>query len=173
MYFLCLNPVSQKVRNTISSKKLQNSFPIFNLTVRVKQATKSGHLNELKKIFGIFFYFFPYSYGGPGSQDVSSRWSLDWDHYLASARDFVVAHMDVRGSGFAGDDFKHAVFRRLGSVEVKDSLRVLKHLLKEFDFIDSSKVAVWGWSYGGYLAARWETELSMKFICRKSINCLF
>ena len=163
VYPVCLNPVSQKVRNTISSEKLQNSFPIFNLTVRVKQVTKSGHLTELKILFGISFIF-SYSYGGPGSQDVSSRWSLDWDHYLASARDFVVAHMDVRGSGFAGDDFKHAVFRRLGSVEVKDSLRVLKHLLKEFDFIDSSKVAVWGWSYGGYLAARWETELSMKFM---------
>ncbi len=67
-----------------------------------------------------------FSYNGPGSQDVSSRWSLEWDHYLASNRDFIVAHMDVRGSGFSGNDFKHAVFHRLGTVEVTDSLIVLK-----------------------------------------------
>ena len=66
-------------------------------------------------------------YGGPGSQDVSNRWGVEWDHYLASARDFVVAHMDVRGTGFAGNSFKQAVYRRLGSVEVDDTLHVIRY----------------------------------------------
>ncbi len=58
---------------------------------------------------------------------MSSRWSVEWDDYLASARDFVVAHMDVRGSGFSGHDFKHAVHRQLGTVEVVDSLHVIRY----------------------------------------------
>ena len=97
-------------------------------------------------------------YGGPGSQDVSSRWTLEWDHYLASHSDFIVAHMDVRGSGFAGDDFKHSLYHSLGTVEVTDSLHVLKHILDNYSFIDRNRVAVWGWSYGGFLATRMAVE---------------
>ena len=67
-----------------------------------------------------------FSYGGPGSQDVSSRWNVDWDTYLASSRDFVVAHADVRGTGYSGNDFKHAVHRGLGTLEVTDTLHVIK-----------------------------------------------
>ena len=39
-------------------------------------------------------------YGGPGTQTVSSKWSLGWDAYLASQRNFIVANIDVRGTGF-------------------------------------------------------------------------
>ncbi len=69
---------------------------------------------------------FFFRYGGPGTQEVSQRWTFDWDHYLAGNRDFVIATMDVRGSGFSGDTFKHAVYRDLGAVETSDSLHVLK-----------------------------------------------
>ena len=43
---------------------------------------------------------FPSRYGGPGTQTVDHRWTVGWDTYLASKRDFVVANIDVRGSGF-------------------------------------------------------------------------
>ena len=39
-------------------------------------------------------------YGGPGTQTVDHRWGVGWNTYLASKRDFVVANIDVRGSGF-------------------------------------------------------------------------
>ena len=74
----------------------------------------------------IFLLSLSFSYGGPGSQDVNERWKLDWEHYMASNRDFVVAQMDVRGSGFQGDTFKHAVFHRLGQIEAKDSMHVIR-----------------------------------------------
>jgi dipeptidyl aminopeptidase/acylaminoacyl peptidase len=48
-------------------------------------------------------------YGGPGTQTVDHRWGIGWNTYLASKRDFVVANIDVRGSGFQvrlmGDTF--------------------------------------------------------------------
>jgi len=90
-------------------------------------------------------------YGGPGTQTVSSKWSVGWDTYLASQRNFIVASVDVRGSGFQGDDFKHAIFRKLGSYEVTDTLHVIRHLTDNLKYIDNNKICVWGWSYGGYL----------------------
>eukprot|EP00090_Calanus_glacialis_P007913 TRINITY_DN16308_c0_g1_i1.p1 TRINITY_DN16308_c0_g1~~TRINITY_DN16308_c0_g1_i1.p1 ORF type:complete len:847 (-),score=98.44 TRINITY_DN16308_c0_g1_i1:552-3092(-) len=90
-------------------------------------------------------------YGGPGTQTVSSKWSVGWDTYLASQRNFIVASVDVRGTGFQGDDFKHAIFRKLGSYEVTDTLHVIRHLADKLPYIDDNKICVWGWSYGGYL----------------------
>ena len=71
-------------------------------------------------------YLFIYRYGGPGHQKVSQRWSFDWDHYLAGNRDFLVATLDVRGSGYSGDSFKHAVYKELGTYETQDTLKVIK-----------------------------------------------
>ena len=65
-------------------------------------------------------------YGGPGSQNVDSRFGVEWSHYLASALDFVVAHMDVRGTGFSGEEFMHAVHHQLGAIEAGDSMRVVR-----------------------------------------------
>ena len=67
------------------------------------------------------------SYGGPRTQTVSSKWSIGWDTYLASQRNFIVASVDVRGTGFQGDDFKHAIFRKLGSYEVSDTIHVIRY----------------------------------------------
>ena len=65
-------------------------------------------------------------YGGPGSQNVDSRFGVEWSHYLASALDFVVAHMDVRGTGFVGKGFMHAVHHQLGALEASDSMLVVR-----------------------------------------------
>ena len=67
-------------------------------------------------------------YGGPGTQEVSQRWSFDWDHYLAGHRDFIVATADVRGTGFSGDSFKQAVYQDLGRIETHDTLKVLRYI---------------------------------------------
>ena len=79
-------------------------------------------LDEISEI--IYLSFFQ-SYGGPGTQEVSQRWSFDWDHYLASSKDFIVATMDVRGSGFSGNEFRHAVYNKLGTLETEDTLNIL------------------------------------------------
>ena len=64
------------------------------------------------------------SYGGPGTQTVSSAWSVGWDTYLASMRDFIVCSVDVRGSGYQGDDIKHSV-----SYQVTDTLHVIRYII--------------------------------------------
>lgn len=58
---------------------------------------------------------------------MTQRWSFDWDHYLAGNRDFIVATMDVRGSGYNGNTFKHSVYKELGTIETQDTLHVLRY----------------------------------------------
>jgi dipeptidyl aminopeptidase/acylaminoacyl peptidase len=55
---------------------------------------------------------------------VTERWKLDWNTYLASKRDYIVAQIDGRGSGGQGQKLLHEVYHRLGTVEVKDQLEV-------------------------------------------------
>ncbi|XP_054275243.1 inactive dipeptidyl peptidase 10-like [Macrosteles quadrilineatus] len=93
-------------------------------------------------------------YGGPGSQLVTDRWKVDWNTYLASSRDLIVAQIDGRGSAGQGYLMLHQVYHRLGTVEVADQLEVAEYLKDNLHFIDKRRVAVWGWSYGGFVSAK-------------------
>lgn len=78
---------------------------------------------------------------------------LDWGTYLTTTESIIYAVIDGRGSGFRGDDLLHEIHYNLGGPEVQDQLDVTRQLLKRYSFFDKSKVAIWGWSYGGKLAA--------------------
>ena len=55
---------------------------------------------------------------------------------------------------FSGDAFHHAVHEKLGIVERDDTIEVIKNMVDKLGYIDKSRVAVWGWRYGGYLTAQ-------------------
>ena len=88
---------------------------------------------------------------------------MDWNSYLASQRNFIVAYIDVRGSGYQGHNYMESVYGQLGELETGDLLYVMRDLVESLHYVDSSRVCVWGWSYGGYLAglllARDRTDL--------------
>ncbi|CAH0749131.1 unnamed protein product [Diatraea saccharalis] len=90
-------------------------------------------------------------YAGPGTARVKDSFDLEfYGLYLSSNRSFIVAAIDVRGSGVMGVEAMHAVNRALGTVEVTDTLAAVRKLLSLYSFIDPKRVGVWGWSYGGY-----------------------
>ena len=94
-----------------------------------------------------------YAYGGPGYQAVNQK--FNWNEigtYLAGSADVVYATVDPKGSGYQGDDWRHAVYHRFGTAEVQSLTEVTRHLQANLSYIDASKTAVWGWSYGGYLS---------------------
>ena len=74
-------------------------------------------------------------------------------HLLAQEGYYVVS-IDSRGSSNRGKAFESHIYKRLGTVELKDQLEVLEKLAKDFSFLDLTRVAINGWSYGGYLALR-------------------
>ncbi|KAL1455165.1 hypothetical protein WDU94_009277 [Cyamophila willieti] len=99
-------------------------------------------------------------YGGPGSQLVTDRWKIDWNTYLAGNRDYIVAQIDGRGSSGQGYKLLHQVYKKLGVVEVSDQLEVTDYLREALHVVDARRIAVWGWSYGGFVAAMLLSSMS-------------
>ncbi|KAJ8870518.1 hypothetical protein PR048_029541 [Dryococelus australis] len=108
-------------------------------------------------------------YGGPGTQLVTERWKLDWNTYLAGNRDFIVAQIDGRGTGGQGNQMLSEVYMQLGSVEVADQLEVTEYLRDSLHFVDKRRVAVWGWSYGGFVSAMALAQDQYVFHCGISV----
>ena len=93
-------------------------------------------------------------YGGPQVQRVTDAWSLTADMRAQhlSGLGFVVLVVDNRGSARRGHAFEAAVHRRLGTVEVDDQVDGVRWLVAQ-GLADPARVGIYGWSYGGYLAA--------------------
>ncbi|XP_041976743.1 inactive dipeptidyl peptidase 10 isoform X2 [Aricia agestis] len=88
--------------------------------------------------------------GRPGSQHVTDEFAVDWGTYMSSRNDVVYVKLDVAGAR----GLPRALLRgRLGGVEVADQLAVIRYLLETFKFLDVTRVAVWGWGYGGYVTS--------------------
>lgn len=103
--------------------------------------------------FTDFVLFFSSSDAAPSSQSVSYKWELSWPWYLASTRNYVVAKIDARGSGFQGIKMRREIQRRIGLIEVQDQLAVLTYLRDTFKFIDRCKICTIGKGYGGFVSA--------------------
>uniref|UniRef100_A0A5S6QEM3 Peptidase_S9 domain-containing protein n=1 Tax=Trichuris muris TaxID=70415 RepID=A0A5S6QEM3_TRIMR len=65
---------------------------------------------------------------------------------------YAVVMTDGRGSLNRGSQFETAISGRLGNVEVEDQVNALIKIGELYGTIDMSRVALMGWSYGGYLA---------------------
>ncbi|NXK96412.1 DPP4 peptidase, partial [Formicarius rufipectus] len=91
-------------------------------------------------------------YAGPCSQKVDYTFELSWATYLASTEQIIVASFDGRGSGYQGDEIMHAINRRLGTYEVEDQITAARKF-SEMSFVDKDRIAIWGWSYGGYVTS--------------------
>uniref|UniRef100_H2YFY2 Uncharacterized protein n=1 Tax=Ciona savignyi TaxID=51511 RepID=H2YFY2_CIOSA len=93
-------------------------------------------------------------YSGPGYQEVEERFGVSWKDYISSARDVVVMSFDGRGTGFRGDNIMHMVYKKLGQYEPLDQIAAAKFIANDKAYIDETRLAVWGWSYGGYATSR-------------------
>ena len=87
-------------------------------------------------------------YSGPNSQEVLDRYGLDWYAYLAS-QGYVIAAVDGRGTGARGEEFRKSTYMNLGALESDDQIAGAQYL-GTLPFVDKNRIAIWGWSYGGY-----------------------
>lgn len=95
-----------------------------------------------------------FQYSGPGSQNVANRWGgghYVWHQYLAQ-NGYIVAVVDTRGTGYRGEAFKKATYKQMGKLETEDLISAAK-TMAGYNYIDESRVGVWGWSYGGYMSS--------------------
>ncbi len=88
-------------------------------------------------------------YGGPHAQTVTRNWERMSDQYL-TREGYIVFRLDNRGSSNRGKAFEDVIYRRTGGPEVRDQL-VGVDWLKAQPFVDPDRIAIQGWSYGGYM----------------------
>lgn len=93
-----------------------------------------------------------YVYGGPHDQLVNKTWLNDarwWQYYMAS-KGFIAFTVDNRGSDNRGKEFENIIHRQLGVAETADQMKGIAYL-KSLPFVDSNRIGVHGWSYGGFM----------------------
>ncbi len=92
-------------------------------------------------------------YSGPGSQEVLDEWSFyfAWDHLLAQEGAILMC-VDPRGTGARGEEFRKMTYLQMGKYETLDLIETAKWLQKQA-YVDSEKIGIWGWSYGGFMTA--------------------
>lgn len=93
-------------------------------------------------------------YGGPEVQLVSNTFKgmRQLRMHMLAARGYCVVAIDSRGSQHRGLHFESHLRGRMGTVELNDQVEVLKWLSDTLGYIDLNRVAIHGWSYGGYLS---------------------
>ena len=97
---------------------------------------------------------FMFQYSGPGSQQVANSWisSNDYWFMMLSQQGYIVACVDGRGTGYKGSDFKKVTQLQLGKYEVEDQIDAAK-VIGNYSFVDKSRIGIFGWSYGGFMAS--------------------
>lgn len=104
--------------------------------------------NSKKKYPTLFFL-----YGGPGSQQVDHRFSVDYQAFIASSLGYVVVTVDGRGTGYIGRKARTIIRGNIGFWEAYDQIETAKIWSKK-SYIDETKMAIWGWSYGGFMTLK-------------------
>lgn len=93
-------------------------------------------------------------YGGPGSNTVNDSWGSKtqmWELMLAQ-QGYIIVSVDNRGTGNRGRDFKNCTYKQLGKLEVEDYIETAKYL-GSLDYVNASRIGMYGWSYGGYMSS--------------------
>lgn len=97
---------------------------------------------------------FMYQYSGPGSQQVSNSWDAGnglWFNHLVQ-KGYIVVCVDGRGTGYKGTKFKKSTYLNLGKYEIEDQIAAAKWFGNQ-SYIDKSRIGIFGWSFGGYMAS--------------------
>ena len=102
-----------------------------------------------------------YQYGGPGSQQVKNTWGIGMSgngailEQLLCQQGYLCVCVDNRGTGGRGAEFEKCTYLRLGELEARDQVETALWLGRQ-SYVDKERIAIWGWSYGG-----WNTLMSM------------
>ena len=110
-----------------------------------------------------------YQYSGPGNQQVHNSWDngnargLIWEHRLAQ-KGYIVVCVDGRGTGGRGADFQKCTYMTMGDKESKDQVETALYL-GSLPYIDKDRIAIWGWSFGGFNTIMSMSEGRPVFCC--------
>lgn len=102
-------------------------------------------------------------YSGPGSQRVLNRWRKRWGTYLAT-QGYIVVDADGRGTACRGRKWCNETYMNLGQKEAEDQISVARYIGR-MPYADSTRIAMIGWSYGGFQTIRTMSEYNSPIRC--------
>ncbi|MEO7277944.1 MAG: prolyl oligopeptidase family serine peptidase, partial [Sphingomicrobium sp.] len=91
-------------------------------------------------------------YGGPHSETVSKNWGGALEQAIVD-KGYIYFEIDNRGGSNRGVEFEKQIYRAMGTVEVQDQ-KAGAQFLKSLPFVDPKRIAIDGWSYGGYMTLK-------------------
>ena len=95
-----------------------------------------------------------YAYSGPGAQSVRDAWggpTYLW-HQMLAQKGYLIWVLDNRTASAKGVRSAHPIYRNAGELELRDHEDGVAWLKKQ-PYVDGSRIGIWGWSYGGYMAS--------------------
>ena len=95
-----------------------------------------------------------YVYGGPGHQTVNNAWADSdfWWLQLLAQHGIISVSINNRGSGAQGEVFKKMTYLQLGKYETEDMITLARYMASQ-PYVDPERIGIYGWSYGGFMAA--------------------
>ena len=111
-----------------------------------------------------------YQYGGPGSQQVKNSWGIGMNgngailEQLLCQQDYICVCVDGRGTGGRGAEFEKCTYLRLGELEARDQVETALWLSRQ-PYVDKDRIAIWGWSFGGFCTLMSMSEGRPVFRC--------
>jgi len=139
--------LNDKIKSYVFVKKEFIKVPVSGGLELNGYIMKPANFDESKKYPLLMF-----AYGGPGSQRVKDSWEsrLPWFQMLVQSG-YIVACIDNRGTDARGEEFRKCIYMQLGKLETEDLIKSAEYLAN-FPYMDKSRIGIFGWSYGGYLA---------------------
>ncbi len=151
-----------KIKDLETNEGLKGAIKEYNLQPKTFMTIKGADGTDLnaymikpadfdsKKKYPVLIY----QYSGPGSQNVFNAWggSNYYWHQMLTQKGYIVAVIDPRGTGGKGEKFKKMTYKQLGRLEVEDQIASAKYL-GSLDYVDASRIGIWGWSFGGYMSS--------------------
>lgn len=98
-------------------------------------------------------------YGGPSGGGVRRGWQPASTQLLTEAG-YIVFRLDNRGEGDRSAAFKQALYLKMGQPEIEDQV-VGANYLRSLPYVDANRMAMMGWSYGGFMSLMALTEPKM------------
>ncbi|SFW33003.1 S9 family peptidase [Chitinophaga sancti] len=142
----------QIYKDIISSRRIQKQ-EFFNVTT-VDGVTMTGWMAkpnnfDSTKKYPVVFYV----YGEPAGATTLDQYGAGYNHLYngdMAADGYIYVSLDNRGTPQPkGRTWRKAIYRKVGILNARDQAMGAKELFREHSYMDTSRVAVWGWSGGG------------------------
>lgn len=168
VYSLCNNQ-GKTLTTLVDNKALRQKYDAYDMGTKEFFSFKTG---EGVTLYGYMvkpkdfnpskrYPVIMYQYGGPGSQQVKNAWGIGMNgngailEQLLCQQGYICVCVDNRGTGGRGAEFEKCTYLRLGELEARDQVEAALWLGQQA-YVDKDRIAIWGWSYGG-----WNTLMSM------------